>query len=257
DGMALGSHSVSHPETYEIFPGGDGRERYPAYQPGRTAGAGTLFGELRVSKHLLETALEQSIRSYRPGRIETLNALPHLAEAAGYQSISTLYAPDVLTHWPYRTTQNGLGMTQVDVFHYPIGWTDSAPNSRESFEVLTEVLGQYGGVLVAQFTNLNPGLVETQLTDWRGKFGGRAWVGSLDAFADWWRKRDQVELDVRAVAEGFEVALTTEQSIEGICVQIPAVWVLKTSQRSWTTPRSGRYCTDLGVGRQTALFSPQ
>ena len=57
-GMDVGSHSVAHSRVFSAFPMGDGRERYPRYRPfveaRERARGGTILGELRVSKFLLE-----------------------------------------------------------------------------------------------------------------------------------------------------------------------------------------------------------
>src|SRR5262249_38978258 len=58
NGMEVGSHTVAHAKPFSRFPLGSGSEEYPTYQPYvmslNTAYNGTILGELRVSKFLLE-----------------------------------------------------------------------------------------------------------------------------------------------------------------------------------------------------------
>src|SRR5260370_9666179 len=60
-GGRIGSHTVAHSPVLHTFPIGDGTEAYPAYAPANLAMmqtvGGTIFGELRVARPLLDGAL--------------------------------------------------------------------------------------------------------------------------------------------------------------------------------------------------------
>lgn len=80
-GMELGSHTVAHSKVFSHFPLGTGTERFPEYQPyvkTRTKAAnGSVFGELRVSKHLIEQLSGgANILSFRPGELSNPKTLP-------------------------------------------------------------------------------------------------------------------------------------------------------------------------------------
>ncbi len=73
-GMEIASHSVSHSQVYSKFELGSGTEMYPEYKPfvknqNETTG-GTVLGELRVSKFLLENCIKNvQVSSFRPGHL--------------------------------------------------------------------------------------------------------------------------------------------------------------------------------------------
>ena len=256
DDMSIASHSVSHPETLAPLPGGTGRERFPNY-PGISPKPGaSLLGELRVSKHLLQSASESEITAYRPGQIESLSALPQLASAVGYNQISTVSAADVMTYWPYRTSQSGLGFVATDVFQFPIALSDrNAPFYLESVQTLVDNAARFGGALTAQFTNPDTDISISSLETLLSAVDDRAWIGGLDTFGAWWQARDQIGLDVRQVARGVEVSLTSDVAMNGVCVETPEAWVLVQGQGNWYAPGPGAHCTDVRPGRQTALFA--
>ena len=255
-GMSIASHSVIHPESLASFAGGTGQERYPRYPGSNEAAGATLLGELRVSKHLLQTAIEAEIVAYRPGRMETLNSLPQLAGAVGYMYVSSIAASNVMSYRPFQTTLNGLGFVATDVFQFPIAVTDqSGPLPTSELHAQVDSVARSNGVLTAQLANADIDLSSAFLSELLAAFGDRAWIGGLNEFGAWWQTRDQVGLDVRPVARGFEVSLTTERAISDICVETPEIWVLIDGQGQWRTPNTGLHCTDLQPGRASALFA--
>ncbi|MBX3328872.1 MAG: hypothetical protein KF722_00610 [Nitrospira sp.] len=73
-GMELGSHTVAHSKVLHTFPLGTGTEGYPSYRPyvksRQTAYNGTVLGELRVSKFLIEHfSPPNTVISFRPGHL--------------------------------------------------------------------------------------------------------------------------------------------------------------------------------------------
>ncbi|HEY4556125.1 MAG TPA: polysaccharide deacetylase family protein, partial [Lysobacter sp.] len=103
-GMELASHSVAHSRVFDTFPAGRGDERYPQYRPSvrnrEVTVDGTVLGELRVSKFLLDTLADADVASFRPGYLANPFALPQLMHAAGYRFSSSLTANRTLTHLP-------------------------------------------------------------------------------------------------------------------------------------------------------------
>ena len=79
-GMEIGSHTVAHSGGFSLFPVGTGMEQYPSYVPfvkdRKTAYNGTILGELRVSKFLLEHYSGHTVVSFRPGHLPNPVALP-------------------------------------------------------------------------------------------------------------------------------------------------------------------------------------
>ncbi|MBM4256430.1 MAG: hypothetical protein FJ147_11125 [Deltaproteobacteria bacterium] len=104
-GMELGSHTIAHSRVFHHFPIGNGREQYPNYQPyvmeRMKAYNGTVLGELRVSKFLIERFGAQPVVSFRPGELSYPLRLPEALWATGYRYSSSLTSGTVLTHLPF------------------------------------------------------------------------------------------------------------------------------------------------------------
>ena len=93
-GMELGSHTVAHSTVFSHFRLGTGTERYPEYQPyvktKTKAANGSVFGELRVSKYLIEKLSGgTNVMSFRPGELSNPKALPQALVATGYRYSSS------------------------------------------------------------------------------------------------------------------------------------------------------------------------
>ena len=108
-GMTIGSHSVGHFEDFNklsVFPmGSPGNTRqsyYPTYRNAVTTG-GTCFGELEVSKKLLEQDCgAPTLKTYRSGYLDfNVNQITVL-DSLGYLYDATHSANDVLTHFPFQ-----------------------------------------------------------------------------------------------------------------------------------------------------------
>ncbi len=100
-GMELASHGVSHSRVFRDFPMGDGSESYPDYRPfvkdAATTSGGTILGELRVSRFLLEQLAEvAAVTSFRPGHLLNPFALPQALDATGYAFSSSVTANNSL-----------------------------------------------------------------------------------------------------------------------------------------------------------------
>jgi len=106
-GMEIASHSVSHSNEFRNMPNGSGDERYPDYEPfvqdfGTVRNA-SIFGELRVSKFLLDSLTGENGVSFRPGHLSLPETLPQLLDASGYRFSSAMTANQALSHLPYQT----------------------------------------------------------------------------------------------------------------------------------------------------------
>ena len=232
-GREIGSHTVSHSKVLETFAQGRGDEAYPAYQPFVTAEdqarGGTLFGELRVSKFLLEThAPGAEVVSFRPGHLRNPYSLPQTLQATGYRYSSSATANTSLTHLPFRLT-HGRGQTAATpVFEFPITVEDEHPprlgDRLPQAIALAKQIARYGGSFVA--------LIHTDVLDHKLAFQQGlieavrpyAWFGSVRGFGDWWAARDAVALDVAPgpLAGSLRVSLQAPAAIEGLTLAVPA-----------------------------------
>lgn len=104
----VASHSVGHfPDFWSssIFPiGVPGLDEF-SYQPAHEDGLthnGTIYGELDVSKYLLERDTTAQVRSYRSGFLAFNPSQINVLEDLGYDYDTTRSANDVLTNFPYQ-----------------------------------------------------------------------------------------------------------------------------------------------------------
>ena len=228
-GMEVASHSVAHAIAFEHMEIGTGQEQYPDYRPfvdsRDTAVDGTILGELRVSKFLLETLGGLDVTSFRPGHLSYPFALPQALEATGYRYSSSLTANRTLTHLPYQLTHDRAGRALVPVYEFPVTIEDEAPpRLGERFDAMHEVaakIARHGGTVVL----LNhPDITghklefETRLIEaWQDT----AWIGSVRQFGAWWAARDQLDVDVRQVDGRWILEASSADAIEGLVVHLP------------------------------------
>lgn len=228
-GVEVGSHSVSHSLQMNKFPLGTGTEQYPAYQPfvkdqGATEN-GTLLGELRVSKFLLDKFTPgDSVVSFRPGHLRNPYALPQALLATGYRYSSSVTANNSLTHLPFQLTYNRSPQSELAVFEFPVTLEDEAlpklGDRLASAIELSKKISRYGGTFVV--------LIHTDILDHKFDFERHfvaavrpySWFGALRDFGDWWAARNQVECDL--ADSGRLVNLTVPTRIQGLTLHIPA-----------------------------------
>ncbi|MEY3450676.1 MAG: hypothetical protein RL711_501 [Bacteroidota bacterium] len=277
-GHEIGSHSQTHAVTYTKFPMGDGNEQFPSYQPrsyesnsGYNVIGGTILGELRVSKFLLDHFIGVPTKSWRPGNLSYPVRMNEATLASGYQYMSTTTAPYSATHLPhlsyyYRSiggVLKGRNEQVMDFIEIPLSWDDIVKNSiknasddanlsklgmaepqyiAETQEFLRQ-LGQYGG----NFTLL---IHPTQLGH-RGKFayeeavinsfkaGGalsylKPHYDNIKGLGAWWLARHKTEVDVSRSGQVATVTLHTQNEIDGLSLKIPTSWILTTPSSNYT-----------------------
>jgi peptidoglycan/xylan/chitin deacetylase (PgdA/CDA1 family) len=228
-GMEVGSHTVAHSGAFESMPLGTGRERYPQYRPfvesvARVRGASVL-GELRVSKFLLERLAGARVVSFRPGRLSYPFSLPQALQATGYSYSSSITANTVLSHLPFQLTHDRADSALQPVFEFPVTIEDEAgaPLGQRldaANAVIEKIAGEHGVATIRIHPNITGHKLdfETRLVDhWRG----RAWMGSVDDFGDWWAARAQLEIDVEARGDGAALEIRAPRKVSGVEIILP------------------------------------
>ena len=229
-GMEIGSHSVSHAYTFHTFPLGRGAERYPAYRPfvkdRTTAYNGTVLGELRVSRFLLDRLIPgQETASFRPGHLRVPERLPEALAAAGYRYSSSVTANNALTHLPYRLSYGRATAAEVPVWEFPISVEDELdppmlrrlPRALE----LARKLARYGGSMVVL---IHPDITGQKLEFERGLLeglGGEPWYGTVAAFGRWWSAREAVALDWVGEGEAARLRVRSPEAVDGLAIDVP------------------------------------
>ena len=133
-GSSIGSHSVIHSLGFNHFSLGTGAETYVSYHPANTgretATGADVFGEVRVSKELIDGQLpgHDTILFRSPG-LRIPPDLPEALQRCGYLFDSSFTADDVLTNFPYALPL-GLNFDEdsgIDEFPITIEDTDPPP----------------------------------------------------------------------------------------------------------------------------------
>lgn len=226
-GFSIGSHSVIHSRGFNKFDLGTGTEAFPEYQPRGTgfdtATGASVFGEIRVSKQLLDGELPgQETTFFRAGHLRVPPTLPEALQRCGYLFDSSFTAPDVLTNFPYSLPL-GLNFDEDSgIFEFPLTFEDEeAPRldlrvanmleviranaENEAISVILIHSNEAHFKLKAEEDLLNqlpPGVIATDAV----------------SFARFWGAREHLKWTTAPAETGSEIRLkvTTEQAIEGL-----------------------------------------
>lgn len=247
-GMEIASHSISHSAVFSQMPLGTGKEQYPKYRPfvqdRKHVFNGSILGELRVSKYLLETLLPGTvINSFRPGHLEQPFILPEALIASDYLYSSAVTANNVQTHFPYMSFY-GRGFTsEVGIVQLPITIEDEMGlpmlERLDSALNIAENIGRYGGLMNV--------LIHTDITGQKLEFERKllmalkekAWISTVNDFGKWWFMRNNLIISVRQ-SNGFDVSVTNpnDEAMQGVCLQLPADWKISSSEDYYQEDRS-------------------
>jgi peptidoglycan/xylan/chitin deacetylase (PgdA/CDA1 family) len=228
-GMEIGSHTVAHSRIFKAFPLGDGRERYPEYRPfvetKTTARGGSVLGETRVSKFLLERLVGARITSFRPGHLSYPFQLPEALAAIGYAWSSSVTADACLTHLPHQTTFSRAGDSLLPVYEFPVTIEDEElPRLGDRFEaesaVIAKIAAHHGLVVIL----IHPDILDHKLAFEQqliARWKDRAWMPDLDQFGAWWRARDEADIDVVQDGQGWALSLDAPEEVRDLAVLLP------------------------------------
>lgn len=238
-GMEVGSHTVAHSRVFKDFPLGTGNERYPDYRPfvrdRDSAVGGTVLGEVRVSKFLIEAiGGYRPVISFRPGELSNPFALPQVLEAAGYRYSSSVTANSSLTHLPFQLDYNRENTAETPIYEFPVTIEDEElPPLGERLPQaldLAHKIARYGGSVVVL---IHPDILGDKFSFEQGFVAAlkpEAWFGTLGEFGAWWAARDAATVDVADNGSERAVTLTLPQHIAGLGLSVPSGWTYRTSE---------------------------
>lgn len=263
-GMELGSHTVSHSRGFAQFPLGSGTEQYPDYHPfvkSRTVTlGGTVFGELRVSKFLLEHfAKDAHVVAFRPGDLADPPSLPEALTSTGYKYSSSVTANSALTQLPFEVNRSHGGSTESGIFDFPVTVEDEAlPEMGQRLPqaiVLAKTLARYGGTFVIL---IHPNILGTKYQFEKGFVAATrpfAWFGAIGDLGKWWAIRNTADVRVSHRGSQKRVVIRTAAPIDGLALDVPDGWKL-ISTTGGTAVQSGAI-VNIGHddGTITLLFS--
>ena len=233
-GMEIASHSVSHSGVFNKFPLGNGDERYPSYVPfvrdQQHTDNGSVLGELRVSKFLLEHFTAKPVVTFRPGHLRTPYTAPQALAATGYKFSSSVTANNSLTHLPFQLNHGREYKSETSVFEFPVTIEDEDPpklGARLAPAVaLARRISRYGGSFVVL---IHPDIVGHKMEFERGLVDAVksfSWFGSIADYGQWWLARNGTALDVERDGGRRVVTLAIPAEIAGLTIVIPAGWTL-------------------------------
>ena len=230
-GMELASHGVSHSLVFHDFPMGDGREKYPDYRPfvkdASTTYDGTILGELRVSRFLLEQlGGGPAVASFRPGHLSNPFALPQALEATGYSYSSSVTANVSLTHLPFQLNHDRDVTTEVPIFEFPVTIEDEhLPRLGDRLPqavALAKKIARRGGLCVVL---IHPDILGHKLAFERGFIEAVkdfSWFGALGDYGAWWSARNEVQVDAEWQGDRLMVRLFAPKPLKGLTLEIPS-----------------------------------
>lgn len=232
-GMEIGSHTVAHSDVFSTFPMGAGTEQYPSYVPivtsHNTAVNGTILGELRVSRFLLEHFIPHvNVLSFRASGLSNPYNLPQALMATNYLYDSSYSADDSLTHLPFQLNYGRKAEAETSIYEFPVTLEDlnppalTDPKGLEHAVALANKLKRYGGL----FTILiHPNFIGKKL-EFEKKFveamGNTTWYGSMGQFGQWWSARDKVAVDISSHEFGTIATLSAPSPVSGLTLDVPS-----------------------------------
>jgi hypothetical protein len=226
-GSTIGSHSIIHSRGFNKFDLGSGHETYSSYQPRGlgfdTASGATVFGEVRVSKELLDGEIfDQNTIFFRAGHLRVPVSLPEALERSGYQFDSSFTADDVLSNFPFALPRD-LGFEEdSEIYEFPVTIEDEeSPGFAKRVPQALQVIlanaenGAVSVVLIHSNESIQKPAAEQDLLRQLPPDIAKT---DLLTFAQFWRARDRLRWSVTAASLPTEVVLHVEsdESVIGL-----------------------------------------
>jgi hypothetical protein len=226
-GFSIGSHSVIHSRGFNKFELGTGAETLASYQPHGTgfdtATGATVFGEIRVSKELLNGELPgQQTVFFRAGHLRVPPTMPEALQRCGYLFDSSFTAPDVLTNFPYALPL-GLGFDEDSgILEFPLTFEDEeAPRLDQRVALTLEVIRANAENEAISAILIHPNEARYKLNaeqDMLEHLPPGVVATDMLSYARFWRARDRLKWIVvpTETASKVRLTVTTEEPIEGL-----------------------------------------
>jgi hypothetical protein len=227
DGSTIGSHSIIHSRGFNKFELGSGHEGYPSYQPRGlgfdTASGATVFGEVRVSKGLLDGEISgQNTTFFRAGHLRVPVSLPEALERSGYQFDSSFTGDDVLSNFPFALPRD-LGFEEdSDIYEFPVTIEDEeSPGFAKRVPQALQVIlanAENGAVSVVLIHSNESQLKAAAEQDLLRQLPPDILKTDMVSFGTFWRARDRLQWIVTRTSMPTEVVLQvkSDDSVSGL-----------------------------------------
>jgi hypothetical protein len=225
-GSSIGSHSIIHSRGFNKFDLGTGHEDYSTYQPRGlgfdTASGATVFGEVRVSKELLDGELpDQDTIFFRAGHLRVPPSLSEALVRSGYRFDSSFTADDVLSNFPYALPLD-LGFEEDSgIYEFPVtiedeespGYAQRVPQALEVIRANAEN-GAISVVLVHSNESKTKAAAENEMLR---QLPGDIGKSDMLSFANFWRARDRLQWRVTSTSSATAVLqITSQEPVTGL-----------------------------------------
>ncbi len=205
-GQKLASHSLGHFPDFAsttLFPLGTMGNTPDNYMPlylNDTTSGGSVYGEVEVSKYLIESDHNVQVKSFRAGHLAYNRRLPKALYDLGYLYNSSFSANDVLTNFPFYDIDNlSFSGDQLPVLEIPMTISDAAACCPFTQENALERAALWADITIKNNNNGAPTVLlihpnrSYKLT--AEQFYVNALPGDvrymfLDDFGDYWKKRE-------------------------------------------------------------------
>lgn len=234
-GFDIGSHSVGHFHNFEKLDIGSyevSKEDYNPYYDGFTTYGATVFGEIKVSKELLDKDLNQKTLSFRAGHLLFPDKMANVLEECGYMYDSSSLASDVSTNYPFVLMRDSLiNSNESSILEIPLTLSDRYLEETNVEEVVK------GWIEVIEANKKNNAITtilihptkhdckikaEKQLL---GRLNQKEyWFDTIEGFGSFWNARFEIAYSVKSSGEKIQVQLNKNKSdiYDGLTLELPA-----------------------------------
>ena len=226
-GSTVGSHSIIHSRGFNKFDLGSGHETYSKYQPRGlgfdTASGATVFGEVRISKELLDGEIPaQDTIFFRAGHLRVPISLPEALERSGYQFDSSFTADDVLSNFPFALPR-ALGFEQdSEIYEFPVTIEDEeSPGFAKRVPQALQVIlanAENGAVSVVLIHSNESTLKAAAEQELLRQLPPDIVKTDMLTFAKFWRARDRLQWSLTPTSKPTEAVLQvkSDESMIGL-----------------------------------------
>ena len=228
-GHNFGSHSVGHFFDFgngDVFPignAGNTEDNYTPSNDGTITTSGTVYGELEVSKNVLETDLpNETIRIFRAGHLAFHDNLVDVLDALDYQYNSSVSASDILTNFPFQNKKGrSFSGTTSDVYEIPVTISDvfhtnpiSIFNHFAKANTWLDVTrkNQANGAPTVLLIHPNRHYKLESMSYFLDELPNDIHLMEMEKFGDFWKAREAFVFDSELV--GNEVTITIPDSVD-------------------------------------------
>ena len=223
-GGDIGSHTVSHSIVLDKFPVGSADVTKSSYSP---VSHPTVFGEVKVSKELLDRDLGQNTASYRSGYLRFPDRLIETLEKSGYRYDSSFSADDIMTNFAYRALRvRGTGSEESSIVEIPVVFDDSQGlltphNMKDLVAKWADVIGanaDNGAISVLLIHPSEKGYkLEAEENLLKRVSKEDIWIGNLSAYGEFWNARDACRFESVFDGRDFVIRILSEKADDRLC----------------------------------------